>query len=116
MTNDPYGFQPKYFQARRDYARLLDAINSIALTAGSQLDAQNDVDLVRADEHRTIEAERHRMQQRLADAQGEYVEAFYDITDLIHNAIIHLDGGRKKKATAELNKALDRASLNLPPF
>lgn len=116
MTTDPYGFQPKYFQARRDYARLLDAINSIALTAGSQLDAQNDVDLVRADEHRTIEAERNRMQQRYAAEYRAHLDTMDSLSRLLAQALGHLRAGRKKKALALVEDAARTINSQITPF
>lgn len=116
MKDDPYGFKPKYFQAQRDYARLLDIVSGLAVTDGSQLDAMSDVDLVRVQEHQAVEAERDRMQQRYAAEYRAHLDTMDSLSRLLTQALGHLRAGRKKKALALVEQATRTINSQITPF
>lgn len=116
MTTDPYGWKAKYFQARRDYARLLETINGIALTAESQLDAQNDVDLVRVKEHYDLEEERDRVQKRSSEEYHDHIDTMRSLSHLLAQALGHLRTGRKKKALELVGQAAHTVNSQIAPF
>ena len=86
------------------------------LTAGSQLDAQNDVDLVRVQEHQAVEAERDRMQQRYAAEYRARLDTMDRLSRLLAQAIGHLRTGRKKKALALVEDAARTINSQITPF
>lgn len=116
MTDEPYGWKQKYFQAQRDYARLLDIVSGLAVTDNSQLDAMRDVDLVRVEEHHTVEAERDRMRERYANEYRAHLDTLDGLSKNLTHALGHLRAGRKKEALALVEQAARTINNQITPF